>query len=68
MKASAPRFASQAGGLAWWSATGSRWRGRIEHVQSGQGAAFLGLDGMLDFVRRVGVMGDDESQSARKEE
>jgi len=51
-----------------WSAAGSRWRGRIEHVQSGESAAFLDVDEMLDFVRRVGVMGDDESQSARKEE
>ena len=51
-----------------WSAGGSRWRGRIEHVQSGESATFLDLDGMLDFVRRVGVMGGDESQPASEEE
>jgi len=51
-----------------WSATGSRWRGRIEHVQSGESAAFLGLDEMLDFVRRVGVMSSNERRLARKEE
>ncbi len=51
-----------------WSAAGSRWRGRIEHVQNGESATFLDLDGMLDFVRRIGVMGGDESRSARKEE
>jgi len=51
-----------------WSAAGPRWRGRIEHVQSGEGAAFLDLDGMLDFLRRLGVMADDESQTARNEE
>ncbi|MBC8445643.1 MAG: hypothetical protein H8D74_00440 [Chloroflexi bacterium] len=50
-----------------WSAAGSRWRGRIEHVQSGESATFLNLDKLLDFVRRVGVMGDDESQLAREE-
>jgi len=51
-----------------WSAAGSRWRGRIEHVQSGQSAAFLGVDEMLNFVRRLGVMRGDESQLAKKEE
>ena len=50
-----------------WSATGSRWRGRIEHVQSGESAVFLGLDGMLDFVRRIGVMGGNESRPVREE-
>jgi hypothetical protein len=51
-----------------WSAAGSRWRGHIEHVQSGESAGFLDVDGMLDFVRRVGVMGNAEGQLARKEE
>ena len=51
-----------------WSAAGSRWRGHIEHVQSGESATFLHLDEMLDFVRGVGVMGDDESRPAREEE
>ena len=51
-----------------WSATGSRWSGRIEHVQSGESAAFLDSDGLLDFLRRLGVMADDESQTARNEE
>jgi len=50
-----------------WSAAGSRWRGHIEHVQSGESAAFLGLDEMLDFVRRIGVMGGDESRLAEEE-
>ena len=51
-----------------WSAAGSRWRGRIEHVQSGECATFLDLDEMLDFVHHIGVMGGDESRPARKEE
>ena len=51
-----------------WSAAGPRWRGRIEHVQSGESATFLGLDEMLDFVRRIGVMQGEECQPAGKEE
>ena len=51
-----------------WSAAGSRWRGRIEHVQSGESAAFLDLNGMLDFVRRSGAMADDERGPAGEDE
>lgn len=51
-----------------WSVAGPRWRGRIEHVQSGEGGAFLDLGGILDFLRRFRVMADDESQAASKEE
>ncbi len=51
-----------------WSAAGPRWRGRIEHVQSGENAAFLDVDGMLDFVRRAGVMLGDENRLVREEE
>jgi hypothetical protein len=36
-----------------------RLRGQIEHVQSGQSAAFLDLDAMLRFLRRFGVGADD---------
>lgn len=42
-----------------WSAAGSRWRGRIEHVQSGQRADFVDLEGILGFVRGLGVMAED---------
>ena len=51
-----------------WSAAGPRWRGRIEHVQSGESATFLDVDGMLNFVRRIGVMRGDESRLAKEEE
>ena len=51
-----------------WSVAGPRWRGRIEHVQSGESAAFVDLDGMLDFVRRYGVMADDESLAVSEEQ
>ena len=50
-----------------WSVAGPRWRGRIEHVQSGQSAAFLGLDGMLDFIRRFGAMADTKSRPTKKD-
>ena len=43
-----------------WSASGSRWRGRIEHVQSGQRADFVELQGILEFVRDLGVMAEDQ--------
>ena len=51
-----------------WSAAGPCWRGRIEHVQSEQGAAFLDLDGMLDFLRSFGFMPDNESWPATNEQ
>jgi hypothetical protein len=41
-----------------WSAAGSRWRGRIEHVQSGKSVTCLDLQGILDFIQRYGVMVD----------
>jgi hypothetical protein len=50
-----------------WSVAGPRWRGRIEHVQSGESAAFLGLEGMLDFIRRFGAMPDDASWPAKED-
>lgn len=34
------------------SATGSYWRGRIEHVQSRVGTTFSDVDGMLSFINR----------------
>jgi len=41
-----------------WSAAGSRWRGRIEHVQSGKSATSLDLQGILDFIQSHGIMVD----------
>ncbi len=41
-----------------WSATGSRWRGRIEHVQSGEGVTSLDLQGIVDFIQCRGIMVD----------
>ncbi len=39
-----------------WTGTEARWRGRVEHVGSGQRASFLVMDEMLDFLRQMGVM------------
>ena len=47
-----------------WSADEPRWRGRIEHVQSGQCATFLDLDGMARFIRKFVSMADDKAQPA----
>jgi hypothetical protein len=43
-----------------WSGTAGRWRGRIEHVQSGQRADFVELADVLDFVQGLGVMAEDQ--------
>ena len=39
----------------WREATAgeARWRGRIEHVQSGESAAFLEIGAMLSFLRAL---------------
>lgn len=34
------------------SATGSYWRGQIEHVQSRESTAFADVDSMLSFIGR----------------
>ena len=44
-----------------WTVTGPRWRGHVEHVQSGAGAGFLDLRGLVCFIRRVGVMADGDN-------
>jgi hypothetical protein len=51
-----------------WSAARSRWRGRIEHVQSGQRADFERLEGTLDFMRGLGVMAEDRASPCRTNE
>jgi len=38
-----------------WTGAEARWRGRIEHVQSGQRQDFLYLDDMLGFLQQMGV-------------
>jgi hypothetical protein len=47
------------------SAAGARWRGTVEHVQTGTRAAFLDLAGLTTFIHRLGIMiltsGEDQS-------
>lgn len=43
-----------------WSATAGRWRGRVEHVPSGDGATFVALQEMLGFFKAFGIMPEDE--------
>ncbi len=38
-----------------WSGMEARWRGRIEHVESGQRADFLEIEGLLGFLERFGI-------------
>jgi hypothetical protein len=48
--------------VRFWRETAAgelRWRGQIEHPQSGERAAFLDLDAMLSFLRRFGVEASD---------
>jgi hypothetical protein len=51
-----------------WSADEGRWRGRIEHVQSGQSANFIDLKAAEDFVRALGVMADDQDLPSQAQE
>ena len=50
----------------WWEgmSAGPRWRGRIEHVESGEALAFLDMDAMLGFLQRFGVKADDRGRPA----
>ena len=45
-----------------WSAAGWRWRGRIEHVQSGESTSCLDLEGVLGFMQDRGVMSDNSGE------
>lgn len=60
-----PKIATATFVLRFWRETTAgevRWRGRIEHVQSGEGVAFLDLEGMLQFIRKfrvaIGIEGE----------
>ena len=41
-----------------WSAAGPRWRGRIEHLQSGEAITSLDLQGIAEFIQQHGVMAE----------
>jgi hypothetical protein len=48
-----------------WSAAGPRWRGRVEHVQSGEHSDFVELEGIRVFVRAFGVMAEDQNTPSK---
>jgi hypothetical protein len=48
----------------WCEGSGpARWRGRIEHLQSGQHADFLALAEAMSFVQELGVMAGEWQQA-----
>jgi hypothetical protein len=51
-----------------WTAEGPRWRGCIEHLQSGESRAFLDWDGLLSFVHRFAALHGGASQVMKKDE
>ncbi|MBP1701869.1 MAG: hypothetical protein H6Q38_976 [Chloroflexi bacterium] len=44
-----------------------RWRGCVEHIQSGQRAAFLDIEAMLSFLKSFGIAEEDQHQPIREE-
>lgn len=51
--------------VSFWRETTAgkvRWRGCIEHVQSGQSAAFLDFGAMLSFLKSFGIAEEDQYQ------
>ena len=50
-----------------WTGTEVRWRGRVEHVESGQRASFLEIGDLLGFFDRFGIGGAGYS-AGRSEE
>jgi len=42
------------------------WRGRIEHVQSGESVSFIDFDAMLGFLRHFGIGAQDHDSLGGK--
>ncbi len=42
----------------------ARWRGSIEHVQSGESIAFMDFETMLRFLQRFGIRAGDRNHIA----
>jgi hypothetical protein len=51
-----------------WSGARLRWRGRIQHVESGDATSFVELGSMVRFLRSSGALAEDESLPGEKEE
>lgn len=50
-----------------WSGLQPRWRGRVEHVESGRHASFLEIGDLLGFFERFGI-GSADPPAGRSEE
>jgi len=44
-----------------WGTDHTLWRGQVQHVQSGERAAFADEEGLLTFVRRWVRMGSESA-------
>jgi hypothetical protein len=51
-----------------WSLAGAGWRGRIEHVQSGNTSSFLSIEEMIDFIGTYGILLEDGDSCSAGEE
>jgi len=49
-----------------WTGAESRWRGRIEHVQSGRRHDFLGVEELLGFLEQYGIRAGAETGEQRR--
>jgi predicted ester cyclase len=49
-----------------WTGAEGRWRGRIEHVQSGRRSDFLGLGELLGFLEQYGIRAGAETGEQRR--
>ena len=45
------------------TASEERWRGSIEHVQSGEATAFMDFETMLRFLQRFGIRAGDQDRA-----
>lgn len=45
------------------TASEERWRGSIEHVQSGEVSAFMDFETMLRFLQRFGIRAGDQDRA-----
>jgi hypothetical protein len=50
-----------------WSVAGAGWRGRIEHVQSGESHRFVNSDGLIDFIRSYGILTEEAEDASSGE-
>ncbi len=57
--------------LRFWHQTAggeARWRGRIEHVPSGEAIAFMDIETMLRFLQRFGIWAGNQDRACNLSE